>query len=243
MFPKKRPAEPTTGQEGPPAAEDDRGSTSTTIGGLRHDPANRRLHGDRNLGMVTDALRQVGAARSIVVDEDNVILAGNGVTQAAAAAGITKVRFIDAGGDELIAVRRSGLTADQKRSLALFDNRTSELAEWNVEQLAADLKSGEDLSAFFLDGELAAMGLAGQAVADPQAEWSGMPEFEQTDIKPFRSIAVHFKDADAVRDFEQLLGRPLTDERFLWIPQQFDEVFKDKQYEEQPPTNDGRTQE
>jgi len=107
--------------------------------------------------MVVDALHQVGAARSIVIDEDNVILAGNGVTEAAAEAGITKVRVIDAAGDELIAVRRSGLTDVQKRALAIYDNRTAELAVWNVEQLGADLKNGLDLTAFFFPDELKAL--------------------------------------------------------------------------------------
>src|SRR5687768_9857621 len=99
------------------------------------DPANRRKHNPRNLGMVVDALHQVGAARSIVIDEDDVILAGNGVTEAAAEAGITRVRVIEADGQELIAVRRRGLTEAQKRALAIFDNRTAELAEWDAEQL------------------------------------------------------------------------------------------------------------
>src|SRR4026209_1099102 len=91
----------------------------THIKDLTPDPVTRRLHNPRNIGMVVDALHQVGAARSIVIDEDNVILAGNGVTEAAAEAGITKLRVIDAAGDELIAVRRSGLTDEQKRALAI----------------------------------------------------------------------------------------------------------------------------
>ena len=113
--------------------------------------------------MITDALHKVGAARSIVIDEDNLILAGNGVTEAAAEAGITKVRVIDASGDELIAVRRTGLTPAQKRHLAIADNRGAELATWNVEQLAADLKNGEDLSAFFFEEELTNLTTSGKA--------------------------------------------------------------------------------
>src|SRR3954464_3293773 len=109
------------------------------------DPENRRKHNPRNLGMVVDALHQVGAARSIVIDEDNVILAGNGVTEAAAEAGITRVRVIEADGQELIAVRRSGLTPEQKRALAIYDNRTGELATWNFDQLAADKAAGLSL--------------------------------------------------------------------------------------------------
>jgi hypothetical protein len=93
--------------------------------------------------MITEALQQIGAARSIVIDEDNLILAGNGVTEAAAAAGLTKLQIVDVAGDTLVAVRRTGLTAGQKRALAIYDNRTAELAEWNLEQLAADLRTAK----------------------------------------------------------------------------------------------------
>jgi ParB-like chromosome segregation protein Spo0J len=122
---------------------------------LVSDPSNRRAHNPRNIGMVVDALHEVGAARSIVIDEDNVILAGNGVTEAAAQAGITKLRVIDASGDELIAVRRSGLTDAQKRSLAIYDNRTCELATWNIEQLQRDAAADLTFSPWFSDEEAA----------------------------------------------------------------------------------------
>ena len=144
------------------------------------DPENRRRHNPRNLGMVVDALQQVGAARSIVIDEDNVILAGNGVTEAAAEAGITKVRVIDAAGDELIAVRRTGLSDEQKRRLAMYDNRAAELAEWNPDQLAEDLAAGLDLTPWFSEDELARLVKADgtEGLTDPDA----VPDERATDI-------------------------------------------------------------
>lgn len=126
---------------------------------LHTDPDNRRTHPTRNVEMVQAALEHVGAARSIVIDEDDVILAGNGVTAAARAAGITSVRIIESAGDELIAVRRRGLTPEQKRALALYDNRTGELATWDVQQLSADLQAGMDLQPFFFPEELRALGI------------------------------------------------------------------------------------
>lgn len=129
----------------------------THIKDLVPDPKNRRAHNPRNIGMVVDALHQVGAARSIVIDENDVILAGNGVTEAAAEAGITKVRVIEAAGDELIAVRRSGLTDEQKRALAIYDNRTGELASWDFDQLAADKAAGLSLQPFWSAEEEAAL--------------------------------------------------------------------------------------
>jgi ParB-like chromosome segregation protein Spo0J len=121
---------------------------------LRPDQANRRRHTARNIGMIVDALQTVGAARSIVIDEHGEVLAGNGVVEAAAEAGITKLQVVDTDGATLIAVRRRGLTQEQRRSLALYDNRAAELAEWNADQLADDAANGLALKPFFDDNEL-----------------------------------------------------------------------------------------
>src|SRR5574343_63684 len=118
----------------------------TNIGDLIPDDENARLHGERNIDQIVKALNEVGAARSIVIDENNKILAGNGVTEAAAIAGIENVKVVDADGETIVAVRRTGLSPEQKKRLALFDNRTAELATWNIDQLKLDFDNG------FLDG-------------------------------------------------------------------------------------------
>ena len=194
---------------------------ATSLADLQADPVNRRTHPERNLAMTVQALQAVGAARSIVIDESDTVLAGNGVTEAARAAGITKLRIVDVDGDTLVAVRRTGLTPDQKRQLALFDNRTSELAEWNLAQLAADLKNGDDLGAYFFDAELARLGVIGEQVENVKGEWGGMPTYAQSDERGFHTLHVHFKDAEAMAAFGQLIGRALTTSvRYLWVPDQ-----------------------
>jgi len=170
---------------------------STTLAGLTPDPHNRRTHSARNVAMIAASLKDVGAARSIVIDERNEILAGNGVLAGAAEAGLTKLQIVEADGDTIIAVRRRGLTVGQKRALAIYDNRSAELAEWNVEQLAADLKNGEDLSAFFLGEELqtllagAAGGKAGRTDPDavPDVRPTGIVAGDLFDLGPIGSCA------------------------------------------------------
>lgn len=147
------------------------------------DPANRRAHNPRNIGMVVDALHQVGAARSIVIDENDVILAGNGVTEAAAEAGITAVRVIEADGQEIIAVRRRGLTDEQKRALAIYDNRTGELASWDFDQLAADKAAGLSLQPFWTAEEEAALLVANVTAKDGLTDPDAVPDPRSTDIK------------------------------------------------------------
>jgi hypothetical protein len=43
--------------------------------------------------------------------------------------GIERVQVVDTDGEMLVAVRRRGLTPEQKARLALYDNRAAELAE------------------------------------------------------------------------------------------------------------------
>jgi DNA modification methylase len=124
---------------------------------LTADPENRRTHPARNLEAIASALRDVGAARSIVIDEAGRILAGNGVATAARSIGLSKVRIIETAGDEVIAVRRRGLTDEQKRALAIYDNRTGELAEWNLEQLTKDRDAGVAFGPLWTPDEQAAL--------------------------------------------------------------------------------------
>ena len=125
-----------------------------SITSLKPDPRNARRHSSRNVDLIVDALREVGAARSVVVDEQGTILAGNATVEAAARAGIERLKVVEADGTELVAVRRTNLTAAQKRRLALYDNRTAELAEWDAEALAA-LAEDTDLSRLWTEDELA----------------------------------------------------------------------------------------
>lgn len=124
---------------------------------LTPDPKNRRSHNTRNIGLIVDSLQRDGFGRSILIDEDNTVLAGNATLDAAAEAGLERVRVIEADGDEIIAVRRRGLTEAQKRRLAIADNRAGELATWNIDQLRADVDAGADLSFAFREEELAAL--------------------------------------------------------------------------------------
>jgi DNA modification methylase len=138
----------------------DDGKRDTEVLGLDElapDPKNARKHTPRNLEMVEASLREVGAARSIVLDESNTVLAGNATVKGARSAGIDRVRIIDADGDELIAVRRRNLTPAQKQRLALFDNRAAELAEWDSDMLRQLRDEAVDLNGLFDADELQAL--------------------------------------------------------------------------------------
>ena len=132
------------------------------------DPENARQHTPRGVGMIVDSLQEVGAARSIVIDENNVILAGNATVEAAGEAGITKLKIVEADGETIIAVRRTGLTPAQKRKLALYDNRTGELSDWEEKTLVGMLKD-------FTEEERFKLGFTEADLRDLDIDLSGEP--------------------------------------------------------------------
>ncbi len=136
------------------AEQQDDSEAVAPLSSLTPDPRNARTHSERNLSLIEAALREVGAARSVVLGEHGTIVAGNATVTGAAKAGITRVRVVEADGTELVAVRRSGLSPEQKRRLALLDNRAAELADWDVEILAS-LVEDTDLSGLWEPDELA----------------------------------------------------------------------------------------
>ena len=158
----------------------------TSIKDLKSDHKNARKRTDRSASLIAESLKRYGAARSIVIDEDGRILAGNGTIEGAKAAGIENIRIIETDGNEIIAVKRTGLTEDQKVGLALADNRTADLSDWDglmLQQLSEthDISpwfESEDLDALIGAGELttAAKEHEGAKELDPEA----FSEFDHT---------------------------------------------------------------
>ena len=125
----------------------------TSINDLQNDHKNARKRTDRSSKLIKESLQKFGAARSIVIDENNRILAGNGTIAGAKAAGIKNLKVIETDGNEIIAVKRTGLSEDEKVGLALADNRTSDLSEWDINMLE-ELSQEHDLEPWFDNDDL-----------------------------------------------------------------------------------------
>lgn len=122
---------------------------------LKYDPNNFRLHGEQNKRIIHKSLVECGAGRSILIDNDDCIVAGNGVYEQAQSLGIP-VRIIETDGSELIAVKRRDLTADddRRRMLALADNHASDTSIFN-DQIVLENFTTDELEAweFSVDAE------------------------------------------------------------------------------------------
>ena len=84
--------------------------------------------------LMDKSFQELGAGRSILIDKNNRIIAGNKSQQAAIDAGILKVKVIETTGDELVAVKRTDIDIDSEkgRKLALADNATTAVnLDWN----------------------------------------------------------------------------------------------------------------
>ena len=125
----------------------------TSINDLQNDHKNARKRTDRSSKLIKESLQKFGAARSIVIDENNRILAGNGTIAGAKAAGIKNLKVIETDGKEIIAVKRTGLSEDEKVGLALADNRSSDLSEWDLDMLE-ELSQEHDLNPWFDNDDL-----------------------------------------------------------------------------------------
>ena len=81
-------------------------------------------YGDR---LMDESLRNFGLARSIVIDKNNRIIAGNKTAEKAADIGFTDVLVVEVDGNQLVAVKRKDIDLDSAkgRELALADNATS----------------------------------------------------------------------------------------------------------------------
>lgn len=157
-------------------------SEMVSINDLKQDHKNARKRTDRSAKLIAESLQRYGAARSIVIDEDNRILAGNGTIEGAKTAGIKNLRIIETDGNELIAVKRTGLSEEEKVGLALADNRTSDLSDWDAEMLQ-QLSKQHDITPWFEGEDLSEIiGEVEQLPAEGNTDPDEIPETPEDPI-------------------------------------------------------------
>jgi hypothetical protein len=131
-------------------------SQLVSLNQLRLDMRNARRRTERSSALIENSLSEFGAARSLVIDEEGNVLAGNGTLEAAASIGIERVLVVPTDGNTLVAVQRTNLTPRQKRRYAIADNRASDLSEWDAGTLSELIEEDPDLhlESYFSDQEL-----------------------------------------------------------------------------------------
>lgn len=86
---------------------------------------NPRVHEAKNVNMIKRSMKDVGIIDDLVVDENNVLLAGHGRLLA----------LKDIGEKEVSVLRVQGLSEKQKLQYMIYSNRTTETSVWDSELL------------------------------------------------------------------------------------------------------------
>jgi len=110
------------------------------ISTLINDPNNARKHDAKNIMAIKGSLAKFGQQKPIVVNDKNIVIAGNGTLQAASEMGWSDIDVV-----------RSTLDGFNATAYALADNRTSELAAWDVDNLNQQLAQ-LDIGGFDIKG-------------------------------------------------------------------------------------------
>ena len=106
--------------------------------------------------MVRQSIEDYGAGRSVLLDQDDTVIAGNKTVEAAQEMGIP-IRVVETDGTELLAVKRTDIDLDtpRGRELAIADNRAAETGlDWDTDVLLGLQDKGTDLSLFWGDDEI-----------------------------------------------------------------------------------------
>lgn len=110
----------------------------SNIKDLKFDDKNFNDHTEFGMSLLEKSLQDYGAGRSILIDKNNNIIAGNGIVEAAAQAGIENVRIVETQGEEIVAVKRTDidLHTQKGREMAFADNATASVdLSWNEDNI------------------------------------------------------------------------------------------------------------
>ena len=193
---------------------------------LKFDPNNARTHSNKNLVAIKESLRKFGQIKPIVINAENVVVAGNGTLQAAKELGWTQIQTVQIPAD---------WDMEKIKAYAIADNRSGELAEWNFPQLNLQIEELKDYGIEleeigFSKKDLEIMSRLADGASgntDPYAEWINMPEYDQENLTAAFKVTVNFKNEQDAKDFFEFIGRPKK--ASMWWP--VDEIIESNRHD------------
>jgi DNA modification methylase len=99
------------------------------IANIRHNAKNARTHSKKQIRQIAASIRKFGFLNPLIVDDENMILAGHGRLEGARLEGMAHVPI----------VRIGHLSEAQKRAYVIADNKIAEQAGWDRELLSIEL--------------------------------------------------------------------------------------------------------
>lgn len=157
---------------------------------------------------VANSIKEFGFKVPIIVDKNNVIVAGHTRYKASLELGLKEVPVIVA----------DDLTDDQVKAFRLADNKASEFAEWNIDLLDLELDDiNLDMSDFGFLNNLSDLGIEGEEGSDIDVDYDeystkiGAPQYEITGEEP--DISELIDETKANELLEKINKSNLTEEQ------------------------------
>lgn len=148
--------------------------TTMKLSDLKKPEKNVRIHTEQQMKEFERSVTMFGQIRPIVVDEDNVILAGNGLYDA----------LVSMGKDTADVYKYDNLTENQKKKLMIADNKIFSLGIENLDTLNSFLEELQgDLDIPGFDEEILR-----QMVSDAEDVTEKIAEYGILDDKEIQSI-------------------------------------------------------
>lgn len=182
---------------------------------LKQDKRNYRKHNQQNLDLIKKSVSEVGLGRSVVIDNENEIVCGNGLVSTLDKN--TPIKVIETDGSELVVVKRTDLkTDDEKRKqLAIMDNSTSDSSEFDLESLQTDFDV-EQLQDWGLDVEFES--LEEQEIIEDEVPEEVETKCKLGDIWQLGNHRLMCGDSTSITDVEKLMDGAKVDMVFTDPP-------------------------
>ena len=193
---------------------------------------NPRKISEEAIEKVAGSIKAHGFNQPIVVNQENVICVGHTRWQAAKKLGL-----------DTVPVFKKEMTDSQFKKYNIADNKTGEFSMWDIEGLSniiyemtneeGDALSLETEHIGFSEKEIISMldytELENTSVNDPKEEWIDMPEHNNKQVKPWKTLSVHFDNQDDMNDFSKKLNLKIEkNTKSTWYPKKEKDNHVDK---------------
>lgn len=151
---------------------------------------------DEVVGLIKQSLKEFGFQQPIVIDKDNVVVAGNALFKAAKELGIDKVPCI----------RTDYLSEEEIQQYRIADNKTSEFATWNEKKLRKELSylgSPQSLQYCFDEDILSMLGMNQKPRETPKPLIQGTPQKPTQKAKVITEAEKNERFKEEIRSIEQ----------------------------------------
>ena len=156
---------------------------------------NNPRYNDNGVAALAESIKQFGWTKPIVVDAQNVIIAGHTRLKAAQLLGLKEVPVSVA----------DWLTEEQAKAYRLADNKSGELAEWDYDKLVEEIQKAKntDFSALGFS-EIELMGLSNDFLPDGFGDEEGYEEIGEAQLKA-KHITINY-DAEDEEEVKEFIG-------------------------------------